>query len=188
MSKALKIVTIKVNGQNRQKAVVSSITLLEFLREELDMTGTKKGCDLGECGCCSVLIEGKPMLSCLTLACEVAGQSVTTIEGIAQGTQLHPVQEAMVEEGAIQCGYCTPGMVINGVDLIENTPDPTDDEIKQCVSATICRCTGYTKIEKAMKTAAQTCSDMNSSGVQYYRRTDAAHVNADSVLTDKEIR
>jgi len=168
MSKQLKIVTIKVNGHDRSKAIVSSMTLLEFLREELDMTGTKKGCDLGECGCCSVLIEGKPMLSCLTLALEVVGKSVITIEGIADGSQLHPVQQAMVEQGAIQCGYCTPGMVINGVDLIENNPDPTSDEIKQCVSATICRCTGYTKIEKAMKVAIK-----KSSGVKYYRRTDS---------------
>lgn len=167
MNNPLKIVTIKVNGQDRSKAIISSMTLLEFLREELDLTGTKKGCDLGECGCCSVLIDGRPMLSCLTLALEVAGRSITTIEGIAHGNQLHPVQQAMVEEGAIQCGYCTPGMVINGVDLIENNPDPNNSEIKQCVSATICRCTGYTKIEKAMKTAAK-----KSAGVKYYRRTD----------------
>lgn len=166
MSKSLKIVTIKVNGVDRQKAIVSSMTLLEFLREELAMTGTKQGCDLGECGCCSVLVDGKPMLSCLTLAMEVQGHSVTTIEGIANGTQLHPVQEAMVEAGAIQCGFCTPGMVINGVALIENNSAPTDDDIKRCVSATICRCTGYTKIEQAMKNAAQ-----NSSGVQYYKRS-----------------
>jgi len=165
MSKPLKLVTIQVNGQERQKAIISSMTLLEFLREELNLTGTKKGCDLGECGCCSVLIDGKPMLSCLTLALEVAGQSVTTIEGIAEGTQLHPVQEAMVEEGAIQCGYCTPAMVINGVDLVENNPEPTDDEIKQCVSATICRCTGYTKIEKAMRMASK-----NSAKLAYVKR------------------
>ncbi len=176
MSENLKLVSINVNGQDRQKAIVSSMTLLEFLREELTMTGTKKGCDLGECGCCSVLIDGKPMLSCLTLAFEVAGKSVTTIEGISEGPELHPVQEAMVEEGAIQCGYCTPAMVINGVDLIENNNNPTDDEIKQCVSATICRCTGYTKIEKAMKVAAKTCRDKENGygkdkGVHYTKRT-----------------
>ena len=171
MSDPLKIVSIKVNDHDRQKAIVSSMTLLEFLREELNMTGTKKGCDLGECGCCSVLIDGKPMLSCLTLAMQVSGQSVTTIEGIADGTKLHPVQDAMVKEGAIQCGYCTPGMVINGVELIENNPNPSDDEIKVCVSATICRCTGYTKIEKAMKTAINKTKEMNSEGVRYCKRT-----------------
>lgn len=166
MSKTLKLVTINVNGQDRQKAIISSMTLLEFLREEIALTGTKKGCDLGECGCCSVLVNGKPILSCLTLALEMEGRRVTTIEGIAAGTQLHPVQEAMVEEGAIQCGYCTPAMVINGVDLIENTNNPTDEDIKRCVSATICRCTGYTKIEKAMKVAADT-----SKNIDYVRRS-----------------
>ncbi len=177
MSKALQIVTINVNGIDRQKAIDSAMTLLQFLREEINLTGTKKGCDLGECGCCSVLINGKPMLSCLTLAMEVAGEAVITIEGIADGPQLHPVQEAMVEAGAIQCGFCTPGMVINGVELIENNPNPSDDEIKRCVSATICRCTGYTKIEKAMKNAVK-----NSTGVEYYKRTVPANsVPANSV-------
>ncbi len=174
MKNALKIVTIKVNGQNRSKAIVSSMTLLEFLREELAMTGTKKGCDLGECGCCSVLINGKPMLSCLTLAFEAAGQSVVTIEGVSKGNQLHPVQQAMVEEGAIQCGYCTPGMVINGVDLIENNPDPSDEDIKRCVSATICRCTGYSKIVKAFRVAAK----------KYHRSTDAI-LSSEDIANDR---
>ncbi len=160
------LITIEVNGEKRQKAINASMTLLEFIREELTLTGTKRGCDLGECGCCSVLIDGKPMLSCLTLALEVEGQSVITIEGIAAGTQLHPVQEAMVEEGAIQCGFCTPAMVVNGVELIEKNPCPTDKQIKQCVSGTICRCTGYTKIEKAMRVASQKSSD-----VSYQKRT-----------------
>ncbi len=172
MSKALKIVTIKVNGQNRSKAIVSSMTLLEFLREELNLTGSKKGCDLGECGCCSVLINGQPRLSCLTLAFDVVGDAVTTIEGIADGKQLHPVQEAMVEQGAIQCGYCTPGMVINGVDLIEKIVSPSDEQIKQCVAATLCRCTGYTKIIRAMKVASETCRQTT-----YVRRTDLPEVN-----------
>ncbi len=175
MNKALKIVTIKVNGQDRSRAILSSMTLLEFLREELSMTGTKKGCDLGECGCCSVLINGKPMLSCLTLALEAAGQSVITIEGISEGKHLHPVQQAMVQEGAIQCGFCTPGMVINGVDLIENTPSPTDEDIKRSVSATICRCTGYTKIEKAFKVAAKNVQQDK----KYQRRTDPIQTSED---------
>ena len=176
MSKALTIVTIEINGQQHSKAIVSSMTLLEFLREELTLTGTKRGCDLGECGCCSVLIDGKPMLSCLTLALQVAGRSVTTIEGIADETRLHPVQQAMVEKGAIQCGFCTPAMVINGVDLVENNPAPSDDEIKQCVSATLCRCTGYTKIEQAMKSAVQACRGQHEGGVEYIQRTVAFSV------------
>lgn len=151
------IVRLAVNGLSYERVVPCSMTLLEFLREELVLTGTKKGCDLGECGCCSVLMDGVPILSCIMLAVEAQGRPIRTIEGIADGNQLHPVQEAMVKEGAIQCGYCTPGMVINGVHLLENNPSPTDEEIKACISATICRCTGYTKIEKAMKCAVVAC-------------------------------
>lgn len=151
------IVRLDVNGQPYEKAVPSSMTLLEFLREELALTGTKMGCDLGECGCCSVLIDGVPIVSCMTLAVEAEGRSIKTIEGIADGNRLHSVQMAMVEEGAIQCGYCTPAMVVNGVHLVESNPSPTDEDIKTCISATICRCTGYTKIEKAMQRAVSEC-------------------------------
>jgi 4-hydroxybenzoyl-CoA reductase subunit alpha len=151
------VVRLEVNGQLYEKAVPCSTTLLEFLREELSLTGTKKGCDLGECGCCTVLIDGAPMLSCMTLAAEAQGKAVETIEGIADGNHLHPVQKAMVEEGAIQCGFCTPAMVINGVHLVESIAAPTDHDIKSCISATICRCTGYTKIEKAMRCAVDEC-------------------------------
>jgi CO/xanthine dehydrogenase Mo-binding subunit/aerobic-type carbon monoxide dehydrogenase small subunit (CoxS/CutS family) len=147
------IVRLDVNGVLHQRVVPCSMTLLEFLREELVLTGTKKGCDLGECGCCSVLIDGLPMLSCMTLAAQVQGKTIKTIEGIAEGNRLHPVQEAMVEEGAIQCGFCTPAMVMNGVHLVETNASPTDDEIKACISGTICRCTGYTKVENAIKRA-----------------------------------
>jgi len=147
------IVRLEVNGRPYKKLVPFSMTLLEFLREELALTGTKKGCDLGECGCCSVLMNGVPILSCMTLAVEAQDRAIRTIEGIADGDRLHPVQEAMVAEGAIQCGYCTPAMVINGVHLAETNPSPTKDEIKACISSTICRCTGYTKIEKAIQRA-----------------------------------
>lgn len=126
------------------------MTLLEFLREEAGLTGTKRGCDIGDCGCCTVLLDGKPVLSCLLLAVEVTGKSITTIEGVATGNTLHPVQEAFVEHGAIQCGFCTPAMVLNAVALTENNPSPNEEEIKECISGTICRCTGYTKIEKAI--------------------------------------
>lgn len=126
------------------------MTLLEFLRDEAGLTGTKRGCDIGDCGCCTVLLNGKPVLSCLLLAVEVTGKSITTIEGVAKGNTLHPVQEAFVKHGAIQCGFCTPAMVLNAVALIENNPTPNEEEVKECVSGTICRCTGYTKIEKAI--------------------------------------
>lgn len=150
----MQIITLNINGLAYEKAVSPNLTLLDFLREDMGLTGTKNGCDSGECGCCSVMVDGKPMLSCLMLAVEAEGHAITTIEGIAEGNDLHPVQEAMVEKGAIQCGYCTPAMVINGVHLLDNNDNPTDDEIKECISATVCRCTGYNSIEKAIHSAA----------------------------------
>ncbi len=153
------LVTLAVNDNNYTKAICPRTTLLNFLREEIGLTGSKKGCDAGECGCCSVLIDGKPILSCITLAAEMQGRKITTIEGIGTKESPHPLQTAMVEEGAIQCGFCTPAMVINGVNLLENTKKLKKEvkrkEIKECISGTICRCTGYTKIEKAFETAAE---------------------------------
>lgn len=149
-----KNISIEINGHLYQRAILPSTTLLEFLREEIDLTGTKRGCDTGDCGCCTVLLDGKPILSCLLPAMEAEDHKVTTIEGIARGNELHPVQEAMVEHGAIQCGFCTPAMVLNGVHLLETTPTPTRNQVKECISGTICRCTGYTKIEKAILSAA----------------------------------
>ena len=156
---------LRVNGVLQQGIAMAGTTLLEFLREQLGLTGSKRGCDLGECGCCSVLVDGRPMLACLLLAADVEGCEVTTIEGIADGEKLHPLQQAMVDEGAIQCGFCTPGMVINGVHLFERTPSPTRDEIKTCISATVCRCTGYNRIEQAfVTTAAALAADAGKAG------------------------
>ncbi len=149
------MVTLNINGHDYTKSISSSMSLLEFLREELNLTGTKKGCDQGDCGCCTTLIDGKPQLSCLLLAANMEGQNIKTIEGLAEGNKLHPVQEAFIEEGALQCGYCTPSMILNGVHLLENNKNPSVDDIKACVSGTICRCTGYTKIEEAIKKATQ---------------------------------
>lgn len=145
-----RLVRIEINGTVYTKAVRPSTTLLEFLREQLNLTGTKHGCDSGDCGCCTVLVDAKPVLSCLLPVMEVENAKVVTIEGIATGTSLHPIQEAFVDEGAIQCGFCTPAMVINGVHLYESHPSPSRERVKECVSGTICRCTGYTKIEKAV--------------------------------------
>ncbi|MBI4404759.1 MAG: (2Fe-2S)-binding protein [Deltaproteobacteria bacterium] len=150
----MKVITLKVNGHCFVKAVCPSMTLLEFLREELHLTGTKRGCDVGDCGCCTVLLDGKPILSCLLPVIEAEGCEVVTIEGISE-CRLHPVQEAMVEQGAIQCGFCTPAMVLNGVHLLGTHPRPTVDQVKECVSGTLCRCTGYTKIETAFLEAAK---------------------------------
>lgn len=151
----MNLLKLTINGLPVTRAVPSTMTLLDYLRDEAGLTGTKNGCDSGECGCCTVMIDGKPMLSCIMLAVEAEGHEITTIEGIAKGNDLHPVQEAMVEKGAIQCGYCTPAMVINGVHLLENNDNPTKEQVKECISATVCRCTGYNSIEKAMHSAAE---------------------------------
>ncbi|MCB0365263.1 MAG: (2Fe-2S)-binding protein [Bdellovibrionaceae bacterium] len=146
---------LEVNGHRYIRSVPAMTTLVEFLREELNLTGTKKGCDLGDCGCCTVLVDGEPLLSCLALAADMEGRVITTIEGVAKGAELHPVQEAFVEEGGLQCGYCTPAMVLNGVALLESNNKPSKNEIKECISGTICRCTGYTKIEESIALAAE---------------------------------
>jgi len=163
----MNLLKLTINGLDHTKAVSPSMTLLEFLREELHLTGTKNGCDSGDCGCCSVMIDDKPMLSCLMLAMEAEGREIITIEGIAKGNDLHPVQEALVEHGAIQCGYCTPAMVINGVHLLENNNNPSEAEVKECISATVCRCTGYNSIERAMHSAAQKMRGQKSEGLQH---------------------
>lgn len=149
-------ISLSVNGHQIVKSIPATMTLLDFLREELNLTGAKRGCDLGECGCCTVLVNQRPLLSCLMLALEADGKEITTIEGVAQGNQLHPVQEAFIEEGALQCGYCTPAMILNGIHLLQEKPKATLDEIKERVSATLCRCTGYTKVEKALARARDT--------------------------------
>ena len=151
----MKMLTLVINDVTHVKAIPPSMTLLNFLRDEVGLTGTKNGCDSGECGCCTVMMDGKPILSCLMLAMEAEGCAITTIEGVADGNDLHPVQEAMVEKGAIQCGFCTPAMVINGIHLLDNNPHPNEDEVKECISATVCRCTGYNSIERAIHSAAK---------------------------------
>jgi aerobic carbon-monoxide dehydrogenase small subunit len=148
-------ISFSINGNFWDGYVETSWTLLDVLREQLDLTGTKRGCDMGDCGCCTVLLDNKPVLSCLLPALEVQGRAVKTIEGVASGASLHPVQEAMVEAGAIQCGFCTPAMVLQGVHLLECNSSPSALEIKEAISGTICRCTGYNKIEKAFCLAAQ---------------------------------
>jgi len=150
----MKILKLSINGREHIRAVPSSVTLLELLREDLNLTGTKRGCDTGECGCCSVLLDGKPVLSCIMLALDAEGCAITTIEGIADGNDLHPLQEAMIEKGAVQCGFCTPAMVINGVHLLDKNAAPTKTQVKECISSTVCRCTGYNSIEKALHSAA----------------------------------
>jgi 4-hydroxybenzoyl-CoA reductase alpha subunit len=144
-------IALNVNGQNYNVSVKDNETLLDVLRDKLHLTGTKKGCDLGVCGACTVLVDGEPMNSCLLLACTMEGRGIATIEGIARDGKLHPIQRAFVEEGAIQCGFCTPGMVISAKSLVDNNPDPPDEEVKGALSGNLCRCTGYTGILRAVK-------------------------------------
>ncbi len=149
------IIQLKVNGVVHKVLVRSSETLLEVLRTKLGLTGTKRGCDVGDCGACTVLINGKSMSSCLLLAVDAQGKEITTIEGLAGEDNLHPLQKAFIEYGAIQCGYCTPGMILTAKALLDENPDPTDDEIRQGMAGNLCRCTGYTKIFEAIKAAAK---------------------------------
>ncbi len=147
-------IEMRVNGREVQVSVDGSQTLLTFLREELDLTGTKRGCDQGDCGACTVLLDGQPVNACLVLVSEVAGREVTTIEGLSRDGRLHPVQQAFVDFNAVQCGFCTPGMILTGVALLKENPDPTPEEIRQYLGGNLCRCTGYGKIIRAIQAAA----------------------------------
>ena len=145
---------LAVNGERRELLAPVHKTLLEVLREELGLTGTKHGCELGECGTCTVLLDGKPALSCLLLPAQMPGRAITTIEGLARGADLHPLQQAFAELGAAQCGYCTPGILLGASALLEANAAPARDEIKQALSGNLCRCTGYVKIIEAVELAA----------------------------------
>jgi len=147
--------TFIVNGVAYEELIESNMTLLELLRNKLGFTGTKQGCAAsGNCGACTVLVDGKPTLSCLTLAWTVRGQNILTIEGLAKGGILHPLQKAFIDHGAIQCGYCTPGMVISAKALLDENPNPTREEVKAALAGNLCRCTGYVKIVDAVLAAS----------------------------------
>jgi carbon-monoxide dehydrogenase small subunit len=148
------LLTLRVNGETHSVAAEPHHTLLEVLREEMGLTGTKHGCELGECGACTVLVEGVPVLSCLTLPIELDGAEVTTVEGLAKGPELHPLQTAFAEEGAAQCGYCTPGILMSAKALLDRDPAPTREAIAQAIAGNLCRCTGYTAIYEAVEKAA----------------------------------
>lgn len=149
------IIELNVNGETYELAIEPHRTLLEVLRENLSLFGTKKGCDEGTCGSCTVLIDGKPVLSCLTLALDARDKAITTIEGVAKDGVLDPVQKAFIDHGAIQCGFCTPGMIITAKSLLEKNPKPTEREIREAISGNLCRCTGYVKIIEAIKSVAE---------------------------------
>jgi aerobic-type carbon monoxide dehydrogenase small subunit (CoxS/CutS family) len=149
---------LTVNGEPHQASFPPYKTLLEVLREELGLTGTKHGCELGECGACAVLVDGEPQLSCLVLALECEGRAVETVEGLARGAELHPLQAAFADLGAAQCGYCTPGVLMTAKALLERDPHPSRDTIKEAVSGNLCRCTGYQQIFEAIEEAARRAS------------------------------
>jgi carbon-monoxide dehydrogenase small subunit len=152
-------ITLTVNGEVYQISVKPNTILLDVLRDELDLTGTKRGCDTGDCGVCTVIMDGKTVNACLVLAMKADGRNIDTIEGIANGNKLDPIQEAFVEKGAVQCGFCTPGMVLSTKALLDKNPQPTKLEIKTGIAGNLCRCTGYTKIIEAIQTASQKMSE-----------------------------
>ena len=149
------VLSLNVNGETTQLLVPVHKTLLEVLREDMQLTGTKHGCELGECGTCTVLVDGRPHLSCLLLPIQIEGRPIVTVEGMANGSVLHPLQTAFAELGAAQCGYCTPGILLSARSLLEENPRPSRDEIKEALAGNLCRCTGYTKILEAVELAAE---------------------------------
>lgn len=148
-----RIIKLRVNGEDYELMIAPQRTLLEVLREDLELTGTKEGCEDGTCGACTVLLDGKPIRSCLLLAVEAEGKDILTIEGLAQGERLHPLQEAFISNGAIQCGFCTPGMILTAKALLDENPSPTEEEIREAICGVLCRCTGYVKIVEAIMAA-----------------------------------
>lgn len=147
-------IEITVNGRERSFDVPPNTLLLNLLRERLDLTGSKYGCGIGECGACTVLLDGEPVLGCMTLAVDCDGKTVETIEGLGDGDNLHPIQEAYLEEGAVQCGFCTPGFIMTTKALLHENPDPSEAEIREYLKGNACRCTGYVNIVKAVQSAA----------------------------------
>ncbi len=147
--------TLKVNGEEREVSFAPYKTLLEVLREDLQLTGTKHGCELGECGACAVLIDGEPVLSCLELGLRCKGREIATVEGLARDSRLHPLQEAFADLGGSQCGYCTPGILVTAKALLDRHPNPTREQIREAISGNICRCTGYLQIFESIEEAVR---------------------------------
>lgn len=148
------LLTLRVNGREESLEAPHHKTLLEVVRQDLGLTGAKEGCQDGTCGTCTVLLDGQPVRSCLMLAAEAQGHDITTIEGLSDGEHLHPVQEAFINNGGIQCGFCTPGMILTAKALLDTNPSPTEAEVREYISGNLCRCTGYTKIVESVLAAA----------------------------------
>jgi aerobic-type carbon monoxide dehydrogenase small subunit (CoxS/CutS family) len=152
---AMHAVTVNVNGVTERLQVPSNLTLLQMLRDELALTGTKNGCSAGECGACTVMMNGEPVNSCMVLAVEADGATIVTVEGLSHDGQLDPLQQAFVEEGAVQCGFCTPGVLISARALLNRKPNPSEEDVRQALVGNLCRCTGYTRIVRAVQKAAR---------------------------------
>jgi len=150
-----KLISLTINDREVEVAVPPNRTLADMLRQDLGLTGTKKGCDMGDCGSCTVLLDGRPVNACLVLAVQAGGRSVTTIEGVETDNGLHPIQQAFVEHGAVQCGFCTSGMILSGKSLLERTPSPSETAVRTAISGNLCRCTGYQKIVEAIQAAGE---------------------------------
>jgi carbon-monoxide dehydrogenase small subunit len=148
------LIELRINGEGREVAVEPRTTLLHVLREDLGLTGTKESCNAGDCGACTVLMNGRPVSSCLTLAIEAQGKDILTIEGLDQEGRLHPLQQAFIDHYAVQCGFCTPGMILSAKALLDRNPQPTEEEVREAISGNLCRCTGYVKIVEAILAAA----------------------------------
>lgn len=170
-------VTITVNGRKRTAAIEPRLLLAHFLRQGLKLTGTHTGCDTTNCGACTVLLDGRPVKSCTVLAVQADGREVTTVEGMATGSELDPVQEGFKDEHALQCGFCTPGMMLSARALLDENPDPTEDEVRFALSGNLCRCTGYQNIVKAVLWAAakERGDDPRAAVADYTARQDGGH-------------
>ena len=152
---AKQTIHLTLNGRPTEVRVEPNETLVDVIRDRLALTGTKKGCDAGDCGCCTVILDGKAVNSCLVLGVEVDGRSVETVEGLAQGERLHPLQQAFLDYGAVQCGYCTPGMLLSAKALLDEKPDAGEEDVRTAISGNLCRCTGYVKIVEAVLSVAR---------------------------------
>ncbi|MCC8058533.1 (2Fe-2S)-binding protein [Cloacibacillus sp.] len=150
-----RIINFKLNGENVEELVADNITMVDFLRQQMHMTGTKRGCEEGECGACTILLDGAAVDSCLMLAVEADGREVVTIEGVMKDGVLHPLQREFMDKWALQCGFCTPGMIMSALSLLHENPRPTEHEIRDAIAGNLCRCTGYTKIVEAIDSAAK---------------------------------
>ena len=158
----MELISLKVNGKKREFAIEKNWTLLRALREGLKLTGTKCGCSTGDCGACMVIIDGEAVRSCLVHAAKLTGKEILTIEGLSQSGELHPIQQAFIDEGAVQCGFCIPGMIMSAKALLDKNPFPTEDEIRDALKGNLCRCTGYVKIIHAVQEAAKRMNDKSN--------------------------